>query len=434
MERFGNLNKKNNNFQYIKRNSAPQNKNDNGNKYKYNFVKLFFKNNEQNDFNIRNIRNYSPKEIMKKNKFNLFIEKKQSINKKNKLFNNNNPPIKKTKNKNKLEQYKKILQWNNKINIQNQNKIIVIVDQKIINSTSVKKLNPQNNNNNNINENNINKNINNNNNNNIFNNKEKNSNVKENPLNLDYCYKEDANKLCREKMEDHYKINLTLSSFPKISYFSIFDGHSGDEVSKYCELNFDKILKKELKETKNNIEKSLINTFEKIDKEILKQNYSKETGSTASILLIYEKNNNKYFAFANVGDSKCYLIKKNNIIQISKDHNCKDKLEVERIKQKGGLIFNERVFGSLILTRSIGDKEMKNYGVINLPFILIDQIQNDDLFFVIASDGVWDVINQEELFNIVNNNIYTSQICECIIKKSIDYGTSDNVSCIVVKI
>ena len=29
---------------------------------------------------------------------------------------------------------------------------------------------------------------------------------------------------------------------------------------------------------------------------------------------------------------------------------------------------SKRVFGSLMLTRSIGDREMKNYGVFKLPF------------------------------------------------------------------
>ena len=42
---------------------------------------------------------------------------------------------------------------------------------------------------------------------------------------------------------------------------------------------------------------------------------------------------------ANVGDSKGFLIKKNNIIQITKDHDCKDKNEVERIKKEGGAVF-----------------------------------------------------------------------------------------------
>ena len=93
-------------------------------------------------------------------------------------------------------------------------------------------------------------------------------------------------------------------------------------------------------------------------------------------------------------DSKCYLIKKNSILKLTKDHKCNDKEEVERIKKNGGLIFNKRVFGSLMLTRSIGDREMKNYGVSSIPFININKIVDEDLFFVVASDGVWDVINE----------------------------------------
>ena len=184
-----------------------------------------------------------------------------------------------------------------------------------------------------------------------------------------------------------------------------------------------------------NIEKSLNISFQKIDEEISKNNYPNDSGTTVTILLINENNKNeKFYAFANVGDSKCYLIKKNSILKISKDHKCDDKDEVERIKKNGGLVFNKRVFGSLMLTRSIGDREMKNYGVSSIPSININQINNDDLFFVIASDGVWDVINEDDLITFFNEKKSCKEISDDIIKMSIENGSSDNVSCIVVKV
>ena len=122
------------------------------------------------------------------------------------------------------------------------------------------------------------------------------------------------------------------------------------------------------------------------------------------------------------------------MIKLSKDHKCSNKEEVERIKKNGGMVFNNRVFGSLMLTRSIGDREMKNYGVCSIPFINLNKINDDDLFFIIASDGVWDVINQNDISHICNYNKSSKEICEEIIHKSINDGTKDNVSCIVVKL
>ena len=87
-----------------------------------------------------------------------------------------------------------------------------------------------------------------------------------------------------------------------------------------------------------------------------------------------------------------------------------------------------------MLTRSIGDREMKNYGVSSIPSININQINNDDLFFVIASDGVWDVINEDDLITFFNEKKSCKEISDDIIKMSIENGSSDNVSCIVVKV
>ena len=257
---------------------------------------------------------------------------------------------------------------------------------------------------------------------------------KEKKLYTDYYYKEDPNITSREKMEDFHSIIPNLSLNPLISYFGIFDGHNGDKPALYCMNNFHNIILKNLKINNYDIEKSLIDSYQNIDDEISKENYNEESGTTSTTLLIYEKLNEKYFACANVGDSQCYLIKKNSVLKISKDHKCNDKSEVDRIKKSGGMVFNGRVFGTLMLTRSIGDREMKNYGVCSIPYVNISKISDDDLYFIIASDGVWDVINEDDIFNICIQGNCSKDICEEIIRKSIDEGTKDNVSCIVVKV
>ena len=127
--------------------------------------------------------------------------------------------------------------------------------------------------------------------------------------------------------------------------------------------------------------------------------------------------------------------KKNSIIKLTYDHKCSDEKEVERIKKNGGIVFYGRVFGTLMLTRSIGDREMKKYGVCSQPFVKIEQIDNDnDKFIVLASDGVWDVVNEDELINICNENLNSNDICKKIIQISKERDTRDNVSCIVIKL
>ena len=87
-----------------------------------------------------------------------------------------------------------------------------------------------------------------------------------------------------------------------------------------------------------------------------------------------------------------------------------------------------------MLTRSLGDKEMKKYGVIPLPDFYIKKIDEKDIFCVIGSDGIWDVIEEEELLNISKEKISSDEFAKKIIKISEERDTRDNASCIVIKL
>ena len=248
-----------------------------------------------------------------------------------------------------------------------------------------------------------------------------------------YFYHEFPNLEFRKTMEDFHTIIPNFIN--ESSYFGLFDGHSGIEVAQYLKTNFHKILKSNIEKI-GDIPKSLNITFNQIDQDVInKKNFTNEVGSTATILIIHNINKKKYIFCANVGDSKCFLIKKNKVNQISVDHKCTVENEVERIKKKGGIVFSGRVFGTLILTRTIGDREMKNYGVISNPSIYSNEInENEDQYIIIASDGVWDVVNEEDILNMSKKNLEPEKFCKMIIKKAIDNGTRDNVSCIVIKL
>ena len=266
---------------------------------------------------------------------------------------------------------------------------------------------------------------------------------------ISYAYNEFTNIVYRKNMEDYHCIKQTLLKDSTFSYFGIFDGHGGKDVASYLSKNFHKILSAQLEknsfsnEIKNNsnidsekITNAIINSFEIVDKEIINnQKYSNNVGSTATIILLYKDSNNKRnFICANIGDTKGFLISKNSILQITKDHKCTDVKEVERIKKNGGIVFNERVFGTLMLTRSFGDKEMKNYGLIATPSYYEKKISNDDCFIVVASDGVWDVISEDEILKTGQTKISSEEFSRKIVDLAKERDTRDNVSCITIKL
>ena len=258
---------------------------------------------------------------------------------------------------------------------------------------------------------------------------------------ISYAYNEYPNLEHRPEMQDFHCIKKFFGKNLNQSYFAIFDGHGGKDVAEYLSLNFHKFLINELnyelsEKNISKIENSIKIAFQKIDNEILlNPNISNNIGSTATIIFIYNFNQkNRILICANIGDSKGYLITKNNIKLITKEHKCDDLNEVKRIKESGGLVFQGRVYGTLMLTRSLGDKEMKKYGVIPLPDFYVKKIDEKDIFCVIGSDGIWDVIEEEELLNISKEKISSDEFAKKIIKISEERDTRDNASCIVIKL
>ena len=243
---------------------------------------------------------------------------------------------------------------------------------------------------------------------------------------VSYSYQEDKNLKYRQSMED---IGVTLPNLTndyKTSLFGIFDGHGGNDVVKYIKDRVPEIIKNYIKDLCP-IEKCFINSFNKIDEE-LKFYDSEYTGSTATIVIFQD---NKIYC-ANVGDSRAYIVYDNYIKQITVDHKCSVPSEAERIINMGGKITKNRVQGQLVLSRSLGDLYCKKYGVSNVPDISTNKIDYNVKYVVIASDGVWDVVDENTVLNMSKKGKNAEQFCKELVKLSIEKETKDNVSCIVI--
>lgn len=115
------------------------------------------------------------------------------------------------------------------------------------------------------------------------------------------------------------------------------------------------------------------------------------------------------------------IIKEIHCLQLNREHKPDDKCEAQRITEAGGrvkrLTDNEgnrigpyRVWESisnspgLSMSRSIGDSIAKTIGVTSEPELSQLEInEKNDLFIVLGTDGIWDVMNNEEVLNFVEN-------------------------------
>ena len=248
---------------------------------------------------------------------------------------------------------------------------------------------------------------------------------------VDYAYCENANSENREYMEDKGIAIENFNKDPNKMLFCIFDGHGGEEVSQFLQDNFHIYMKK-LMPFKHPFE-NITNLFRMLDQKI-KQLKVPQVGSTGTIVYIEKINDKRILYCANVGDSRCVLVNRKGIMRMSHDDRVDDKKEYERVIRQGGIIFNGRVYGTLMLTRCFGDWGIKKNGVVVEPHIIKIELNEDDLYLLIASDGLWDVINDEECQGFTEIFDDTLDTCKNLVNESLNRESTDNISCFVLKL
>ena len=178
------------------------------------------------------------------------------------------------------------------------------------------------------------------------------------------------------------------------------------------------------------------------------------SGSTAVLVHISKEK----IICANCGDSRAILINSNNngngisILKLSRDHKPNLSDEKKRILASGGRV--DRIYGmgpyrvwfkdgdypGLAMSRSIGDTLAHKIGVSDLPEIIEYNMNNiKPIAIVIASDGVWEFMNNEQVKNIVIKYRNSQDALSCskeIVEKSrqIWKGTTyaiDDITCVV---
>ncbi|XP_074570809.1 putative protein phosphatase 2C 11 [Curcuma longa] len=171
------------------------------------------------------------------------------------------------------------------------------------------------------------------------------------------------------------------------------------------------------------------------------------SGCTACVAVI---RNNQLFV-ANAGDSRCVLSRKGQAVSLSTDHKPGLEDEKERILKAGGFIHAGRVNGTLNLARAIGDMEFKQNKFLPAekqiltcnPDINIVELSDDDEFIVIACDGVWDCMSNQQLVDFIHEHLRTesclSAVCERVLDRCLAPSTltgegCDNMTMILVQL
>lgn len=235
----------------------------------------------------------------------------------------------------------------------------------------------------------------------------------------------------RASMEDFYETRISEVDGQMVAFFGVFDGHGGSRTAEYLKRNLFKNLSSHpdfIKDTRT----AIIEVFKQTDADYINEEkgQQKDAGSTASTAVLLGDR----LLVANVGDSRVVASRAGSAIPLSIDHKPDRSDERERIEQAGGFILwagTWRVGGILAVSRAFGDKLLK-------PFVVADpEIKEEELegvdFIIIASDGLWNVISNEEAVALVQHNQDAEMASRNLIQEAFARGSSDNITCVIVR-
>jgi len=158
-------------------------------------------------------------------------------------------------------------------------------------------------------------------------------------------------------------------------------------------------------------------------------------GTTATVALIrdgYE------LVVAQVGDSRALLIRGSEAVCLTEDHCASDVDERARIESRGGFVSYDEVGRHLVnkrlaMSRSIGDLELKQFGVIPEPTIVRRNIKHwKDSCLVMVTDGVTFVMSNQEIANCLLHCDQPLESAEKLVDQALLHACQDNLTALVL--
>lgn len=155
-------------------------------------------------------------------------------------------------------------------------------------------------------------------------------------------------------------------------------------------------------------------------------------GSTAVTAILI---NGQKLVVANVGDSRAVICKRRVAKQLSIDHEPDRERKV--IEGRGGFVSNfpgdvPRVDGQLAVARAFGDKSLKMH-LSSEPDVVVEHIDDDTEFLILASDGVWKVLSNQEAADCIKDIKDARSAARHLNEHALANGSTDDISSVVVR-
>lgn len=306
--------------------------------------------------------------------------------------------------------------------------------------------------------------------------KAKSSAVRRPGINIAYGYSDMPGR--RVEMEDTVCIFNEICDKKDMALFGVFDGHGNKEVSAFASEHILNCLEDvaafrsgaPVKVLKKCLVDACLGLDAKLKTDLL--HFSKNGGSTGIIALITPT----HVLTANVGDSRAIIIQKDYrqdestesknietkpiVIPMSEDHspnlpNERARVEaagfsIESLSYQGETLYKIKDPESgnmLAMSRAFGDFDYKKgeqspskQAVIAVPDVEILERSENDLYLILACDGIWDVMSNEDCANFIVNDRKRdgyeslSNTCDALVEECYNLGSDDNMTVLIVEL
>lgn len=200
------------------------------------------------------------------------------------------------------------------------------------------------------------------------------------------------------------------------------------------------------------LKESFLKAFKVMDRELKHASIDCFCSGTTAVTLVKQ---GQSLVIGNIGDSRAVLgmrDEKNSLhaVQLTVDLKPNLPAEAQRIRKRRGRVFAlrdepevARVWmpnsdtPGLAMARAFGDFCLKDFGLISVPDVSHHRLSEKDEFVVLASDGIWDVLSNEEVVDIVASAPLRSQAAGALVETAVSawrfkYPAAKTDDCAVV--
>ncbi len=231
----------------------------------------------------------------------------------------------------------------------------------------------------------------------------------------------------RLKNEDYFGISDNV--------FVVADGmggHNAGEVASKLTVEtiidfFNNFYSFELNKKENEIDyqkviDKAINKTNEVVKQKSQENINYKSMGATIVLSIFQKPDIMHIA--NVGDSRAYLLRNKKLKMITEDHSLTGEMfrkgHITKDEIKNHPFRNQ-------LTRAIGlDNKVEEY------YTSLEVFDGDKI--LLCSDGLWNIVSEREIENILSVEELSQKKCNNLIKLVKKYNGSDDITAIIIYI